>query len=284
MNDSTVSVKDAASEDVALPASLHHYTSIDSLALILNSRTLRLSRLDQVDDLREGATADYKRLAHYTFTTCWTNEPTESIPFWHMYTPNMAGVRITLPTPFFKTYEVFHDTRTGNIQLPGSVLPYDKLVQQRCLILAGQAHMFHPVIYTEDESLLKPAVCTYDQKGDVRSISVGKIGVHKSSAWSFQSEWRYRIHALPAEIDHISELDEYDARMVARLMADALLRNTPPDLTEIFLDIDENAFSKMKLTTGPKMSEGAKLAVAALVAAYNPTADIVTSSLEGTIR
>ena len=41
---------------------LYHYTSVDSLALILKHRTIRLNPLDKMDDLQEQETADLKRM------------------------------------------------------------------------------------------------------------------------------------------------------------------------------------------------------------------------------
>ena len=33
---------------------IHHYTNLESLAMILKNRTIRFNRLDKVDDLEEG--------------------------------------------------------------------------------------------------------------------------------------------------------------------------------------------------------------------------------------
>lgn len=33
---------------------IHHYTSIESLAMILSTRKIRFNRLDRMDDLEEG--------------------------------------------------------------------------------------------------------------------------------------------------------------------------------------------------------------------------------------
>lgn len=73
---------------------LYHYTSIETLALILKNKTIRFSSLSRVDDVEEEATADYGNLGRFTFVSCWTNDLEESIPLWNLYTPNMTGVRI----------------------------------------------------------------------------------------------------------------------------------------------------------------------------------------------
>lgn len=53
---------------------LYHYTTIDTLALILKNRTIRFNRLDKVDDLEEKVVSCGVNLAQYIFASCWTKE------------------------------------------------------------------------------------------------------------------------------------------------------------------------------------------------------------------
>ena len=47
---------------------LYHYTSIETLALILKNGTIKFNRLDTVDDLEEaGYTSDGMQLGKYMF-------------------------------------------------------------------------------------------------------------------------------------------------------------------------------------------------------------------------
>ncbi|MBT2688378.1 hypothetical protein J7I93_09305 [Bacillus sp. ISL-47] len=88
---------------------LYHYTSIETLALILKNKTIRFSSLSRVDDIEERRTEDYGDLGRFCFVSCWTNETEESIPLWNLYTPNMTGVRIRVPTGPFKTVKIDPD-------------------------------------------------------------------------------------------------------------------------------------------------------------------------------
>ena len=65
---------------------IHHYTNINTLALILKHKTIRFNRLDRVDDISEAQSFGKYNLAKYLFVSCWTDSATESIPQWHMYT------------------------------------------------------------------------------------------------------------------------------------------------------------------------------------------------------
>jgi len=77
---------------------IHHYTSIENLALILKNKTIRFTRLDKVDDSEEaGLSCKNIQLSYYTFVSCWTDSEEESIPLWKMYAgKEMHGIRIEL--------------------------------------------------------------------------------------------------------------------------------------------------------------------------------------------
>ena len=52
---------------------IHHYTNIETLALILQSKKIRLNRLDRMDD-KEEAQIDAQGIpvGKYTYVSCWT--------------------------------------------------------------------------------------------------------------------------------------------------------------------------------------------------------------------
>lgn len=95
---------DPCSTPSSWPERLYHYTSLDSLALILENRTLRLMPLTSMDDPQESRTKDVENLGRFFFASCWTDEREESIPMWNMYSPLASGVRISLPPLPFKRY------------------------------------------------------------------------------------------------------------------------------------------------------------------------------------
>lgn len=85
------------------PEYLYHYTSLETLALILENRTICFNSLLNVDDIEESETSDLKNFGKYVYVSCWTDEKDEMIPMWNLYTPDMHGVRIKLPAfPFEK--------------------------------------------------------------------------------------------------------------------------------------------------------------------------------------
>lgn len=63
-------------------AKIYHYTSIETLALILKYKTIRFNRLDQVDDYEEACygSGDLNlHLGQYCFVSCWTREDKENL-------------------------------------------------------------------------------------------------------------------------------------------------------------------------------------------------------------
>lgn len=88
---------------------IYHCTTIDTLALILNSRRIRFTRLDRVDDILE---CSLLKEARYIFISCWTQVKAENSALWHKYAKNMKGVRIGFPSNPFKK----HCIKTGLVQ------------------------------------------------------------------------------------------------------------------------------------------------------------------------
>lgn len=83
---------------------LYHYTSLETLALILRNKTICFNNLLYVDDLDEAETEDMGKFGKFVYASCWTEDSEESIPLWNLYTPNMHGVRIRMPEFPFKKY------------------------------------------------------------------------------------------------------------------------------------------------------------------------------------
>lgn len=60
---------------------IYHYTSLETLALILKNRTLLFNNVKNMNDPEEVVTEDFKNsLQDYAFISCWTQNPEESIP------------------------------------------------------------------------------------------------------------------------------------------------------------------------------------------------------------
>lgn len=159
------------------PKYLYHYTTIDTLALILKNKTIRFNKLTNTDDLEESMTSDLSNLGRFLFVSCWTDSAEESIPLWHIYSRNLSGVRIKLPFIPFKDHmpEYFNDSRfekegIENIEdvkmklyLPIDYTYNDSFMFQAFFNEPSENENMYEVQYTDDPELLLPKVLNYDQ-------------------------------------------------------------------------------------------------------------------------
>lgn len=233
---------------------IHHYTSVETLALILKTKKIRLNNLIDVNDLDEGNTTDCGNVGQYFFVSCWTKEPKESIPLWNLYN-GLSGVRITFSNNFIG--ESNNESSQFRIEENETYLMKDFLDSE--------------VIYTDDEKLLFPNIVNGDK------INFDLVGRYKRTAWSFEKEWRIK---------------RFGANMIAnyaRTEREKLLTNDNGDVFRFFNDnpfkfhdcpIFENHFKEMEILLGPKISDGNKIIVNDLVAKYNPKAKITESCLK----
>lgn len=91
---------------------LNHYTSLDSLRFILKNKSLKLTRIDKVNDLLE-----YSRMDAFDdkkgFVSCLTKRQRESFFFWKTYSHKQEGsigVRISFPPEVAFSHEFFFDS------------------------------------------------------------------------------------------------------------------------------------------------------------------------------
>ena len=187
-----------------IPPTLFHYTNLDVLALILKNKTLRLSRLDVLDDMEEEQCRSISEINVYTYVSCWTNDAEESIPLWDRYTiigkDRQTGIRIEMPSlPFAqrdvpKFFQGNYSNDTGkwtmeeNIDMfnMGKYIKFDPINLQQTL---------YKICYTDNPYCLKPEVSWKFDNG-INNIDPYIQGIFKRTVWSYQKEYRYVIHLI----------------------------------------------------------------------------------------
>jgi hypothetical protein len=276
--------------DILQTKYLYHYTTIDTLTLILKNKTMRFNSLSNVDDLEEFRAIDLNAIGKYCFVSCWTASEEENVALWQMYSKNGTGVRIKLPSyPFeiyknpiisfscyeniytkLKRYEVIENSETYNSIFEGITLRDGYYLQE----LSEEEFLIF-INYTDDELLIIPQVMSEDGKNIKTSI----IGRHKRKAWSFQKECRYRFFAYPLDINETAEYMQ-DTSIALNKIKDQI--ELPISYYDLKLDSDK--FKDMEVTLGPNTSLSEKIIVQALINNFNPPAKISHSTLEGKIR
>lgn len=273
--------------ELIYPKMLYHYTSIDNLALILKNRTIRLNSLTNMDDKQEAKTKEGQLFGKSVFISSWTDDESESIPMWKMYTSPSAGVRIGLPPLPFVRHKTNNRAllyafappvpnkdelcRTGD-----AFLDIEPLCNQNIYSFeAYTSSLLQQVEYVSDISTLEPQIVEETEHG--YRYWFNRIGFHKNKHWEFQHEWRYRMCFIPQHYD-LEKLEP------AKVKASIAQRFSQGDYTMPFthfdLDIAPEHFEKMVITPSPQMSPGNRVLLETLVEKYNPTAHIQTSELQ----
>jgi hypothetical protein len=241
-----------------LPDALFHYTSIETLALILANRTLRFSRLDSVNDTEEAIASDLPGASTLVFASCWTAQERESLAMWRMYTPNFQGVRISLPNnPFAGRHSPIIVERGGAIQRFDGKVEINRK-NDGVGIVSYYVTGPNKIHYSDDECF-RNAPCLLIEGGH-RSVQLHDLGMVKSKHWEFEEEWRYKILATMSE----ARVAEGDATSNPALD----LVRFPVCEKAVFVPLDADCLQRMDVVLGPCISDGQALIVKTLLAAY----------------
>ena len=269
-------------DKIPIPEYLYHYTSIETLSLILKTKKIKLQRLDKVNDPTEELCQDGKH-EKYLFVTCWTSQELEVLPFWYMYGHNRRGVRIRLSTNFIKSYKVRAQSHEigGTItfgEVFDSIIPENKLFDSDHLVANYSAvfNKFFPIEYTDNPTLLKPSILFHKDDGTL-TVALDTLGKHKPTIWSFEQEWRFKLIIHPYGVNQINPMDPSIARHAFEVEKELSFEG-------YFLEISHEAYSQMEVTLGPSCTVGDRIIVEALIQKYNPDASLVSSVLIGKVR
>jgi hypothetical protein len=246
------------------PTRLFHYTTINNLALVLKSASIRFGRLDKANDMTEGESSDFHSLAPYIFISCWTKNSEENLALWNMYTPKMRGVRIELPLPIFESHAIGKNTN--------SLYPESKMVDEnQSLFIVSGSNEPYEIEYTDDLSRLKPSIIVPD------GLKVTEVGKIKRSIWSVENECRYRMDIFP--IDKNRNAKDFRSRYEGLID-----RQVPPSIDGYLIPINTTSLRSMKIVSGPKIENGDQEIIESLISKYNPSAILESSALKGLIR
>lgn len=272
---------------------LYHYTSLETLALILTNHTICFNNLLYVDDVEEAETKDMGRFGRFVYVSCWTDDKTESIPLWNMYTPNMHGVRIRMKKFPFKRYH-FSKNEMFCTEDVDSFINLKKIYDENKMSIVADLPKLEKIQYSDLEEDLFPQVKIESYNGATEDFlkakciedvarcganveySLRKLGKYKRTNWKFQREWRYIITALPMGMQEQSPVTFEKQKEYIRRIEDLEL---DPPYKQIFLELSEDVFKDIEIMLGPKMTLAEKIITKALVEKYCPKARCVESAL-----
>lgn len=273
---------------------IHHYTSVEILELILSSKRIRFTRVDQVDDVREAQTHLGIEFGKYFFVSCWTLNQVESIPQWKMYSDEMKGVRISLPSMPFKRKKL-HPPPYWNMESEGeiwSIFSLEEQLEKGYFIVPmfmDEAQFANSVKYVDDiERRYSEAIELKDAPQGKASLTIYRLSdlvCLKSKDWQFQEEYRFFLFILPSismPKDGPGSPDFYEK--VPNHILNSMLNGVEPSIDYIDLELSEEALANIEVTIGPHCDGAAKLKVESLMSGYAPSGQVRSSNLTGKIR
>lgn len=269
---------------------IYHYTNIESLALILKNKTIRFNRLDQVDDVEEGAVESLGvRACKYVFVSCWTEVPEENIPLWKMYGGDAGGVRISMEREMFKEY-LITDLNLGNgLRTIGAI--WSKIPKHD---IENPNYMFIPILnydndlfyrhvkYVDDISIYTKDAIQLSNYNNGRADMQAKLkpfGYYKNKRWAFQNETRFVLYAFPCNI-----LKEGNNPEISTIFTNSILTNRLLPFSYYDMCLKDDAFETLEITLSPSATEAQKIIVQSLIEKYAPKSKVHPSSLGSIIR
>ncbi|MDV3508288.1 hypothetical protein CMU89_18035 [Elizabethkingia anophelis] len=247
---------------------IFHYTSIETLELIIKNKTIRFTRFDQLDDQTETEGLPEMLKKSY-FLSCWVNEEKENIPQWVMYAEK--GVRIEFPEKWYKKHSIPIENKDASIaefsfldeNHPAKkmffILPFEKLNDK------DGNYYFVPPMNEKDGLVVEVEYCHNfsERKRECWDFNNNRIGLthldapikFKDDYWSFQKEIRYF------------------------LMCNSSYENRHNIPNFIDVPINEDIFNKIKIRLHPNCTSEYQKKVEQIINNYLPNLDI-TSHIE----
>lgn len=278
---------------------IYHYTTIDTLSLILKNKTIRFNRLDNgLDDLQEGAiSSNGVKLGNYGFVSCWTENREESIPLWKMYTDNGIGVRIALEKDMFKDYHYpdivdFYGIRFNTKESGWKVTktPVEDMFNPDYMVFTllssdiDKGQFYRTVEYVDDvNEKIKDSVTIEKVTNELNRINVkyANIGKYKHKRWAFEEETRFFLFIIPGMK---FEMNEHLNTNFNQHLYDVWTNNLRNSISHYDMHLKEDVFNDMDITLSPHLTDAKRIIIEALRDKYAPKATISNSNLEGSVR
>ncbi len=260
---------------------IYHYTTLENLALILKHKTIRFNRLDNMDDPCEKTfLVNQLDWSPYTYVSCWTENPRESLPLWHMYTNEGKGVRIGIEKDF-----IDWDKQSIAFSVPSRQKHHKSISKESSgafSVTFNPTRIYRPLsdemCYRKVNYASEKEYLDFEKKiGRVRSFEIDEdlmreyIGRFRKDKWAFQEESRFIIYAVPyTSTDPV--VSHNDFLNLIRL-------NIPNQVPYIDVPIKAEKLRNIEVTLGPNINEGQGILAKALLNKYAPYARLDFSSM-----
>lgn len=249
-----------------------------------------------MDDLQEQMSQDKQNFGKFIFVSSWTDDETESIPMWRMYTPKQRGVRIKLPINPFVEYQATTQEIEKTFGIPvladkntpapfKTIVPFEKLFSgDFSIVNYGIGNQLIKIEYVDEENLLNPTLVENKSDGSI-GIALDDLGKYKNKYWKFQREWRYKLMFYPASVKKMA-VEHFKGQNIeiATLFQNIIKGQATLPFNHYDLSVKKESFEDMTIMLAPDISDSSKTFVELLVKEFNPKCKIETSALSNLIR
>lgn len=260
--------------------SIFHHTNIKTLALILQSKRIRFTRIDSQDDIKEIAGIPEK-IKSYFYISCWTEEEEENLSLWSLYT-QMNGVRIELNKKMFNEYTYsagdygnwgFGKETTCPLTID-EIRTDDYLVSNPFWLDDG---FYTNIIYDKDYQNLKKSSVTNHQNG-ININHAKNLVRYKNPIWGFQQESRFYLVVLP-----LPPLETFNGDRLKQMenIGSGDLKN---ELNHIDVCINPAVLDKIVVRLHPNCDIADKIIIESLLEKFTKNGKIEESHLNETYR
>ncbi|MGY2800285.1 hypothetical protein ACVWV0_004561 [Ewingella americana] len=267
---------------------IHHYTNASTLPLILESKKIRFTRADLLDD---GSEMPF-RTAHLNpqqyFISSWTHVDIEQSGSWYRYGDRDRGIRLTLPERLFPSHylksEISQSEVSGSfgIYLNGINAPFsldDMLGKGFILIpyLDMDKYFGGFVNYVSDPAFEARKLYSVNEKGTEISLP-SHLGRIKSKFWSDQKEYRFVLMAYQGPDSIRADATEvYERELFGLYKTGQTI--IPAQNNHIDLALADNILDKLIVTLGPRISSEDREMVYDAMSKFSPSGFIQESKM-----
>ncbi|MBU2877595.1 hypothetical protein [Aliiglaciecola lipolytica] len=265
---------------------VHHYTTIDTLELILTNRTLRFNRLDNVDDRQESELISKEHWSKFIFVSSWSANEYESHAMWGY--SGLNGVKIGLPKFPFKKYKLTTQ-ESLNFFVESEVycpLPFEQIYNEKWMFLCPpfQQEVFGNAVeyFPNPVSQIKPF--TKDENGDYNFYLGKELSRIKDIVWDYQKEFRYVLVIVPSspnEFNSWKDTGQIDHFLRGGLRNFVYGADMPLQYFDLELGDD---LDSIEVTLGPDCNDSETKRVKELLHKYTSNGIVLPSRLEGKLQ
>lgn len=264
---------------------IHHYTTIDNLALILESKKIRFARLDLLDDIKEVAGLDnpIEKIDKSIFISSWTEDNEENIPLWKMYASITNGIRITMPQDMFqknlfKAFAQQNHGMTVDMYSPFTKeeIFYNGKYQIINIFDSNREDFYKKVKYRDDFMDVYQSLIKRSENG-IEIACLWDLGKFKSKKWKFQKEVRFTIYTKVLN-------PAYSEKTMQQYGADNIRQWYENPDKYIDVSLSDEAFKNMTITLAPCATDAQRVIVKSLIHTYGLHNEFKESDLRDTIR